>query len=461
MATETSSKRQRYSIIAIDLVLVWASFYFAFLLRQEHLTQRNWDSFLSLTPWILLISVFILSIYELYNLNKKTIWDITSSILLSTTLISFLTMAASFMFRQFALPRSVIVLSFVFMVVLLSIWKISYIKLRKQEAHDRILLISNNEEAEKIIAQIKALSTAKVKVRHIQPNTALERIEEILKEVDSVMVCSNLSEENKSKIIYHAVKREKNIYVMPSLYDLLLSNAVITSFDDTMVLHVKPFGLTWDQQMLKRIMDLSISGILLLLTSPLLLLICCGVKLEDRKGEVIYRQKRIGKDNKEFTIYKFRSMIQGAESKTGPVLATKNDDRITKFGKFLRVTRLDELPQLFNVLKGDMSLVGPRPERKYFTQQYSKSVESYLYRNSVKPGITGYAQVMGKYTSDFQDKLSFDLYYIRNYSFWLDVTIMLRTIFVLIDKTKAEGRASIRQTKKKIKEVHPDAKVSQ
>jgi lipopolysaccharide/colanic/teichoic acid biosynthesis glycosyltransferase len=132
-------------------------------------------------------------------------------------------------------------------------------------------------------------------------------------------------------------------------------------------------------------------------------------------------------------------MITGAENKTGPVLATSDDDRITKVGKFIRSTRLDELPQLFNVLKGDMSLVGPRPEREFFIKQLSQEYYHYGYRNRVQPGITGYAQVMGKYSTGVEDKLRFDLYYIRNYSLWLDIIILLKTFLVIFDRSKSEG----------------------
>jgi lipopolysaccharide/colanic/teichoic acid biosynthesis glycosyltransferase len=141
-------------------------------------------------------------------------------------------------------------------------------------------------------------------------------------------------------------------------------------------------------------------------------------------------------------IYKFRSMVMNAEALTGPTLAEQNDNRITKTGKFLRATRIDELPQLINVLAGHMSIIGPRPEREFFIQQFTKSNKSYQYRNTVKPGITGYAQIMGKYTTDVENKLRFDLYYIRNYSFWMDLVILLRTINVVLDKTKAEGGAT-------------------
>jgi exopolysaccharide biosynthesis polyprenyl glycosylphosphotransferase len=202
---------------------------------------------------------------------------------------------------------------------------------------------------------------------------------------------------------------------------------------------VRPFLLTWDKVFVKRVFDILSAVVLLIAAFPALLITAVMVKLEDPKADIIYSQERLGKNNRPFTIYKFRSMIQGAEKTTGPVLAASDDKRITKVGRFIRATRLDELPQLFNVLKGDMSLVGPRPEREFFIRELTERYFHYGYRNRVKPGITGYAQVMGKYTTDAEDKLRFDLYYIRNYSLWLDIIILLKTCLVIFDKTKSEG----------------------
>lgn len=154
---------------------------------------------------------------------------------------------------------------------------------------------------------------------------------------------------------------------------------------------------------------------------------------------VIYSQVRAGRDNRLFKVHKFRTMIDGAERLTGPVMASANDPRITKVGSFLRKTRLDELPQLWNVLKGEMSFVGPRPERPNFIQEFARMNPSYNYRMKVKPGITGLAQVKGNYSTDFRDKLKFDLLYIRNYSIFLDLQIIANTLQVIFTPKKAEG----------------------
>jgi len=156
-------------------------------------------------------------------------------------------------------------------------------------------------------------------------------------------------------------------------------------------------------------------------------------------GPVIFAQERVGMHNRPFILYKLRSMIAEAEDQSGPVFATEEDDRVTAVGRFLRKTRLDELPQLFNVLRGDLSIVGPRPERPFFVKQFSEQMPDYELRHLVKPGITGLAQVAGYYATNTHDKLRYDLYYVTDYSFFLDLRILLLTIPTLLNSEAAKG----------------------
>ncbi len=188
---------------------------------------------------------------------------------------------------------------------------------------------------------------------------------------------------------------------------------------------------------LKRTFDLLCSVFLLVLFSPLMLIIAILVKL-DSPGPIIYRQERLGKAGRVFTIYKFRSMRKDAEKHSGAVWAMQNDPRVTRFGRFLRATHLDELPQLFNIIKGDMSLVGPRPERPEIASNLAKQIPDYYHRLCVKPGLTGLAQVRYKYDTSIKDvrnKLRYDLFYIKKANFWLDLRILFDTIeHVLLSK---------------------------
>ena len=185
--------------------------------------------------------------------------------------------------------------------------------------------------------------------------------------------------------------------------------------------------------------DLILTGIATIIASPFMLVTALAIKLYDG-GPALYKQKRLTKDGKEFYVYKFRSMIVDAEKNSGARLSSgENDDRITKVGKVIRAIRFDELPQLFNILKGDMSIVGPRPERPEIAEQYYEELPEFKYRLKVKAGLTGYAQVYGKYNTTPKDKLKLDLMYINNYSLYLDLKVIFYTVKILFMKESTEG----------------------
>ena len=190
----------------------------------------------------------------------------------------------------------------------------------------------------------------------------------------------------------------------------------------------------------KRFLDVTASFLGLVLLSPLLLAVSILIKIDSR-GPVIFRQKRIGRNGKVFEIYKFRSMCVGAEKTGSGVYSGKGDARVTRIGKILRATSIDELPQLLNIIKGDMSLVGPRPERPEIAKEYEKEIPEFAFRLKVKAGLTGYAQIYGKYNTTFYDKLKMDLMYIRNYSLLLDLKLILMTPKILLMKESTEGVA--------------------
>jgi len=208
--------------------------------------------------------------------------------------------------------------------------------------------------------------------------------------------------------------------------------------DDIPMQRVTRMLLTAEQRVLKRILDIAVAVTALIILSPVILITAVMIKL-DSKGPVLYSQERVGLYGKTFFVHKFRSMKQDAEAKCGPVLAAEGDPRITKFGRFMRATRLDELPQLFNVLKGEMSIVGPRPERPFFVKQFIAQKPEYDYRHNVKPGITGLAQIAGKYNTSAYDKMIYDLLYIQDVSVKTDLMIMLQTFKVLLTKSSTEG----------------------
>lgn len=232
--------------------------------------------------------------------------------------------------------------------------------------------------------------------------------------------------------------KDIRVYVMPKLSDIILTGAETMHFFDTPLFLTRSNPLSLEQLAVKRIFDLLLSIIFLVLTSPFMILTALAIKLYDG-GPVLYKQVRCTTNGREFHIYKFRSMIVDAEKDGVARLATKSDSRITPVGKFIRATRLDELPQLLNILKGDMSFVGPRPERPSIIEKYKKEIPEFVYRTKVKAGLTGYAQIFGKYNTTPYDKLKLDTYYIEHYSFWLDLQILIRTAKIVFTPEATEG----------------------
>ena len=219
------------------------------------------------------------------------------------------------------------------------------------------------------------------------------------------------------------------LHLLPDLYAVMIGRTRVTDFDGIPVVRLKELPLQGWRGMIKRGIDILLSGIALILCSPLMLIIAMVVKCSS-PGRVIFRQERVGRDGKPFYIYKFRSMRQDAETGVGHVWASKDDPRQTRFGRFLRRWCLDELPQFFNVLRGDMSLVGPRPEMSGLIDDFSKSIPHYLDRHRVKCGLTGWAQVNGlRGNTSLEERIRYDLYYIENWSIGFDIKILLKTLW--------------------------------
>ncbi|PKL83333.1 MAG: sugar transferase [Ignavibacteriae bacterium HGW-Ignavibacteriae-3] len=241
-------------------------------------------------------------------------------------------------------------------------------------------------------------------------------------------------EETILEVISRCEGKNVEIKIVPDLYDIISGQAKVSQLYAFPLIDVMPELMPEWEKKIKRLMDILLSFILILITLPVTLIMCLLIKLES-KGPVFYRQDRSGMNGKIFRIVKFRTMVTDAEKHSGPVWSTKDDPRITRVGKFLRRVRLDEIPQAFNILKGDMSFVGPRPERPFFVEKLSLEIPLYKRRLKVRPGITGWAQVKHKYDETIEDvkmKLRYDLFYIENMSLRMDFKILFRTIFVVL-----------------------------
>lgn len=228
-------------------------------------------------------------------------------------------------------------------------------------------------------------------------------------------------------------EKDITVYTTAKLSDILMRTSGIAQDGDRPVFYCTKFGLGKAMSILKRGMDIVCCILAILVLSPVMMVTAIAIKLEDG-GPVIYTQTRCTKDLKEFRIYKFRSMIESSEAETGACLSSESDVRVTKVGRIIRKWKIDELPQVFNILKGDMSVVGPRPERPELIAENCRLVPEFVLRTKVKAGLTGYAQVRGGYDTDKLDKLKWDLMYIENYSLLLDVKIIIITAIMLLQK---------------------------
>lgn len=260
-----------------------------------------------------------------------------------------------------------------------------------------------------------------------------ENIEKIKKEIlkfEGVIIC-DISGQIRNDIIKYCFDNSIRAYISPKISDIIIRGGEEITLFDTPLLLCRNGGLSLEQRIIKRIFDIVVSIVGVVALSPVMLLIALAIKIDDG-GKILYKQKRLTIDAREFYVYKFRSMIADAEKDGVPRLATDKDSRVTRVGKFLRKCRLDELPQLINILKGDMSIVGPRPERPELTEKYEREMPEFKFRLKVKAGLTGYAQVTGVYDTTPYDKLKMDLMYIEKYSFVMDLRIVLMTIKTMI-----------------------------
>lgn len=302
--------------------------------------------------------------------------------------------------------------------------------------HDMLLIYGNQRGVELKIKMDSRKDKYNIS-RLICVEEGLNAILQAIPEYDAVIL-NDVPAQVRNDILKFCYLYRIRTYVAPKLTDIMLRGAKNITLFDTPLLLVKGTGLTPAQRVVKRGMDILLSAVGILLSSPVMLAVAIGIKLEDG-GPVFYRQKRLTRNGREFEMLKFRSMIVNAEQYAGAVLATDADPRITKMGRFIRAHRLDELPQIFNILKGDMSVVGPRPERKVIAEEYYKELPEFAYRLKVRGGLTGYAQIYGKYNTNPYDKLRLDLMYIDNYSLMMDIKLIILTMRVLFSKDSTEG----------------------
>lgn len=420
-------------VLAIAYGYVWHTHYL-YLVVYPFLGKGN---LLVIAIYMILLA-FFLQVYSGFKFGYLKFGDILLSQILSIIITNFITYLQISLIGRSLLDIKPMAGLTVIDVFITAVWSyVASLIYHKMYPPHNTLMIYGSKMADSLERKMRKRSD-KYQIKDVvDVNIGLDRLEKMMEDYDAVLIC-DVKTEMRNKILKFCFEKSIRTYITPKISDIIVRSADDIHLFDTPLLLCRNTGLSFEQRVVKRIMDLVISVIILTVTSPLLLLTAIAIKVCDG-GPVFFKQKRCTINGKVFEILKFRSMIVDAE-KPGMVIPAKNrDPRITPVGRVIRATRIDELPQLINVLKGEMSIVGPRPERIEHVAKYSEEIPEFSYRLKVKGGLTGYAQVMGKYNTTAYDKLKLDLMYIENYSIALDIKLLLMTIKIVFSKESTEG----------------------
>lgn len=395
---------EAYILPGIYFLLIFALFFHSESFRYGYLKLTN----VVVSQWISLLIVNVVTFFQLSLMANQLIN--VGPMLILTFADYLLALACSYLFtaiyHRLCVPRK-----------MLMIYGSDYgltLKVKMEKRSDKYKiksLIPADKGYEYIIRQI--------------PN------------YDAVII-SDLPAELRNEVVKYCFQIEKQTYLTTKISDVIVRGAEDVHLVDTPLMRLRVGGLTFEERFFKRLMDIVLCLIALAVLWPLMFIIALAIKLEDG-GPVFFKQRRCTRNNEEFFILKFRSMVVDAEKDGKSIPATDHDPRITKVGRVIRGLRVDELPQIFNILSGKMSIVGPRPERIEHVQKYTKEMPEFAFRAKVKGGLTGYAQVYGKYNTTPYDKLKLDLTYIENYSFMLDCKLILMTVATMFKRESTEG----------------------
>lgn len=432
-------KSQKTIVLFFELLLILSVFFtFYFSYRAQAFQLKTLTRVTAITvPVFAVVFLVMISVYGGYQVGKRWPTEIIYSVSISAVIADIAGFAAlSVMIKDIA---SFYVLITVVFLQILQVWLITKAAFRIYfyiNPPSRCALVYGDKcRAKQHIYKImkcKKQYTLTCAVKYTDP-----LVWDFIEQNETVFI-SDVPSLEKQELMRFSYEKDISIYVIPSFYDVIMNNAKHELLGDTSVLACYAADLTFEQRLVKRLFDVIISGVALLIFSPIMLLEALFIKLED-KGPVLFRQERLTLGGRTFSVYKFRTMVVNAEEMGSPQLSSKGDPRITKVGRILRAARLDELPQLINIFLGEMSVVGPRPEREEIANEYQRGIPEFKYRLKVKGGLTGLAQVMGKYNTSAKDKLMLDLLYIHKYSIWLDIKILFQTLRVLFDKSSSEG----------------------
>lgn len=386
-----------------------------------------------------IVYFFFAKMYDAHKIGLYRLQELAFSQMLAYGISDgVLFIAAFFWFHNFQRIRiRLFLLAFVLQLLLILINTFLFNRLYAYFDEPRkIMILYGSEDYKRLLVKIQE------KNRRYQVLACMDESEDISVIFDTLAKCKDIylcdvRDDVKDRVILFCNAHQKDIHISMDIGDLLILGDEVSHSFDTPFLRNKKTPVAWYYPFLKRLSDIVISMTAILLLSPIMLITALSIKLYDR-GPVFYKQTRLTKDGRRFEIIKFRSMKMDAE-KNGAQLSTVHDDRITPVGKIIRKLRIDELPQLFNILKNDMAVVGPRPERPEIAAQYERDIPEFHLRLQVKAGLTGYAQVYGKYNTTPLDKLKLDLIYIAQRSVLFDLRILFYTIKIIFIPESTEG----------------------
>lgn len=443
-----------------DVLAIVVSFALAFWLRfsevliPAHRGIPPIEQYAKALLIVVPVYIWVFRSYGLYELGRhirrvEEIFTLLKGVAVGTLILTALT----FFYRGFSFSRLFLVFLWFFASIFVGLFRYAMIqwlyqlRRRSRDIH-RVLIVGGNRNARTLIEWSKQNPHLGHHVegvlvhgesgigKHLEDIPIVGTVEEcarVIKEMhpDEVIVADpNLPKDELAKLLLYCENGFVSFKVATDLYGIVTSGLDVEYVGSVPLLGIRPLPLDdpWNR-LVKRCLDIFISMAVLVLSSPIWILASAAVKMTDR-GPVLYKQERVGQDGKKFYLYKFRTMRPDAEKETGPVWASKEDARRTGLGRILRSLNIDELPQIWNVLKGDMSLVGPRPERPNFVEQFREEIPRYMARHKIKSGITGWAQVSGlRGNTSLQERIKYDLYYAENWSLLFDLEILFMTLF--------------------------------
>lgn len=446
---ETFKRLINLALIAICLMLEIANFFFHWNADFQYSVvedlQGLWGrgTFAQLTFYTIVL-LFLSATYGGIRLGYQKNSEIVFSQVLSTLLANVILYFELVIMARGIVPPSALIA----MMLEQSLIVVIYVNIANRIYRNifpprKLLLIHGDRPTEDICNKFSSRRDKYVitKTLHVKEDfDVLCRaiVQAYEKDECNAVVLGDISVEDRGPLLKFCYGRSIRVYVLPKITDVIMSGAEELHVFDSPMFLTREYSLTMEQRFFKRMIDIVCSLTLLVLASPFMLVTAILIKLWDG-GPILYRQVRCTIGEKEFEILKFRSMRTDAERDGVARLAKKNDSRITPIGKLIRKCRIDELPQLFNILKGEMSFIGPRPERPEIIAQYVEIMPEFAYRMKVKAGLAGFAQVYGKYNTSPYDKLKLDLIYIENYSVWMDIKLMMLTLKVLFWPDSTEG----------------------